>query len=159
MSLVLHGGAVAAALYVGTQEIFTPRVDRHSSLTFLTFTPPHVPVELPDITLPPEATRPLEPPPQVAEITPVVMTAPGRRAASSARARRAAAAEDRRGHRAAEAAGEVRDVASAAAAPAAEPKRVLQTAGFDVAAAAAPDLKLKIAQVGAFESQPAAARV
>src|SRR5687768_8922681 len=155
VSLVLHGASIAAAVYIGTQEIFTPRVDRHSSLTFLMFTPPHAPVELPNITLPVEATRPLELPPQAAEITPIVMTTPvveppplPQPPAPPAPKIASAIAQPRQPVK-------YGTFASTAAAPVTEPKRVLQTAGFDVAAAAAPDLKLKTAQVGAFDSQPA----
>lgn len=156
VSLLLHGALIAVVAVVGTRKMFAPHVDEAHPLTYLTFAPPHPPVEVPDVSAP--AKKPMELPPHVAELTPIVMPAPQPVVTPppmpepvAPPPKVAAVIVPQRPQVT------VGAFANTAAAPIVETKRQIQTAGFDAATAAAPDLKLKASAVGAFDSQPATA--
>jgi TonB family protein len=146
LSLLVHGAVSVAITGLAYMQVTRPAVKREQTLTFLRATVPTMPVEVIEPlrdTPPLEAPKP-EPPPEPEAIVelpppepepepvapkPIEPPAPKRPAVK---------------------------VGEFAAAPAPAPKvdsRQVQTVGFEMQQAVAPDLKMKLTEVGAFESR------
>ena len=158
VSLVLHVLALGAIVTVGVRQVFSPNVDAPASITFMAFAPPHPPVEITTDGATPAPPTPLELPSNLDTLfvpapapPPAEVTAPEPPAPEPP----PAPAVPPPPPKPAVTVGSF--ASSASAAPTAAPRATVQTAGFDAAAAIAPDLGLKQAAVGAFDAAPTAA--